>query len=232
MGRPWDDRHNQILQIYPGLTRLSETDIWHWISVAGTATGLPVRWIGGISNHAVDTTAAHVHNHRKIRSIAHLVCSLQGQQPRNDVIQTRSSACLFINRVSRCDGLCASVYASKEGEGQWTADWKQRARLTWLLTVLRIASPTYRSTIDNDQSSKRFAGPAATCEVCAALQFRISPCVQQQGQTRTKEAALVCLVSISRITMVAMLALTGRPLPVAMTKSSACGCCTSSTSTW
>ena len=80
-----------------------------------------------------------------------------------------SSACLFVSPQQgfRCDGLwSAPMGASKEDPGQWTADWKQRARLTWLLRVSRIASPTYRSTIDNDLSSKRFAGLVNSCEAC------------------------------------------------------------------
>ena len=87
-----------------------------------------------------------------------------------------------------------------------------------------------RLTMTNRAKELLGSSTAARRVRCAALQFRISPSVQERGQTRTKAAAPGCLVSVSRITMVAMRTLTDRPLPVAMTKSSACGCCSSSTS--
>ena len=106
------------------------------------------------------------------------------------------------------------------------------ARLTWLLRVLRTASPTYRSTIDDDQSSKRFAGLANSCEACEVrgasisdLTMRTTTWTNSDNGSRSGMPGLDladhdgCHADSDR-----------QPLPVAMTKSSACGCCTSSTS--
>ena len=64
MGRPWDEPAQTNSAIHRGLTGVSETDKGLQTSVVETATGQPVRWTGGISNHAVDNTAAHVDSHR------------------------------------------------------------------------------------------------------------------------------------------------------------------------
>ena len=148
--------------------------MWLQTSVVETATGLPVRWIGGVSNHTVDDSATNIDDHRRnseaLRtwSAASRVCSRAMMWSRLAGVPASSSE-------SICDGFwSAPMGAAREDAGQWTADWNLSARLIWLLKVLRIASPTYRSTIDDDQRASDLICWMGTCASASKVSTTLS----------------------------------------------------------
>ena len=81
-----------------------------------TATGLPFRWFGGISKHAVDNTAAHVDNHN---SEALRTCSADSRVCSRAMMWSRLAAVPASSTGSRCDGpRSASMGAARQDAGR------------------------------------------------------------------------------------------------------------------
>ena len=102
-----------------------------------TATGLPVRWVGVNSNHAVDTTAAHVDNH-KINQKHYAPCLHSPGSAADQLSGSDSQQCLLLHRspCSMDPGLRQWAESKKmQGNGQRIGNC---ARLIWLAQQLSV----------------------------------------------------------------------------------------------